>query len=871
MTRMARTQTNIRGATNGLAGVRTQMFQQGVTQVQSESAGLDPFRGDLTNAFNQFFGSIKNDIKSVQNTNFEIEKTRASEFAADMKARAVTEATDYYVTNPKSADVTTALETEETSLQSNRHFVNTYKQTLGSNIGSRLYSDFTAAQANRNPASFESNAQSFWKENFQEGTGDPQVDLAMQDSFNRNYENNRIGAAQETIRRQRAAANLEHTRNIYRTMQEEGVSVEVLNSLMTGGSSNGQTAGQVTSKNLGIVFEAAQNMSISADQATTIQAWMDMVPTGPNGETGQSVSQKFPIMAAKFEARLPGIRARAATLEGMEVAQTEMTEFNTAMSGSDEMEKLTWLQTTAPASLEKLRSTPGVSSSVVAQYRKDVTEAVGKAVVYQGNVTDYTKLAAGVALDANVAAPSTNAEKKAYFDVWNGLNSMGQGDMLRNSANQFGEVPAAVTGRIRAVLSTGTPEQQSEMYTTLLQAAGDGATYRADIAETLLPDDRSKAIFDSIRVNSQIMPQTAAITMALSSDRTNAALLVEEAGGDVATLGGVKADVETVSANLYGRSMDNRLLQEIGEDGYFWNPTVRMDANTKSLVLSTARQVALTVAGEGFDLENDDTTAEILSRTARIVGPQLALWGDTLTTGQAYRASANRDAVQLSAAVRNPITGGSENTLSTLNSDLTTLDGGLRKLSNIGDATYSLVQDPNNPDTNQFMVMADDAPVSFMVNQKLYTDPRYNEDGERLGIIGNAINWNTSLTLTGDIQQDREALASTLGPGIVLIPDYQNGVHVGYHLNAKPRFTKSPALSVAEREERFNRLSTFEQYNPLFNTDYPDRRQQQQNLNVIPDDYWDTEAGEALQLLIDNRDPTADIAVQNIARQFNSQ
>ena len=874
MTRMARTQTNIRGATNGLAGVRTQMFQQGVSQVQSESAGLDPFRGDLTNAFNQFFGSIKNDIKSVQNTNFEIEKTRATEFAADMKARAVTEATDYYVTNPESRDINSALETEATDLQSNRHFVNTYKQTLGSSIGSRLYSDFTASQANRNPASFEANAQSFWEENFQNGTGDPQVDLAMQESFNRNYENNRIGAAQEVIRRQRAAASLAHTRNIYRTLREDGISVETLNGLMTGGPSNGQTRGQVASKNVGAVLEAAQNLSISADQASAIQTWMEMVPVGPNGETGQSIAHQFPIMATRFEAALPGIRARAATLEGMEVAQTEMTAFNAAMSSEDEIGRLTWLQNEGPASLEKLRSTPGVSSSVITAYRKDIAEATVKAIEYQGNVTDYSNLATGQALDLNVAAPSTDSENKAYYDVFNGLTPAGQGDMLRNSFTQFGEdgIPSQITGRVRAILSTGTPEQQSEMYGSLLQAVGVGASYRADIAEAILPDDRSKAIFDSIRVSNRVMPQSAAITMALSVDRTNAAIVYEERGGDVAYLGGTDGDTDKVSENLFGRDMDNRLLEAIGQDGYLWNPTVRMDASLQSVVLSTARQVALTVAGEGFEPNTQATTDEIMERTARIVGPSVALWGGTLTTGQAYNASASRDAIQLSTAVRNPLTGDAENTIETLNEDLLSLDGGLRKRTDVGeDATYSLVQDANNPDTNQFMVMANNMPVSFMVGETVYTDPRYNEDGDRLGILGNVSNWNTSVNLTGDVQQDRAAMASSLGPGVVLIPDYVNGEIVGYHLNVKPRFTERPRFSVEEQAERFEERQLFERTNPLLNPDYPDRWKQERNLNAIPDDYWDTEAGESLQNLIDTNDPTAVLVIQDTARQFNSE
>lgn len=868
MTRMARTQTNIRGATNGLAGVRTQSFNQSVVQVQSESAGLDPFRGDLTNAFNNFFGSINNSIESVKNTQFEIEKRKASDFAADMKARATTEATDYYVNNPESRDVSTALETEDQSLQSNRHFVNTYKQTLGSNIGSRLYSDFTASQANKNPASFEANAQAFWNENYQDGTGDPMVDLAMQDSWNRNYENNRIGAAQETIRRQRAAANLEHVRSVYRTLGDEGITVESLNAAITGGPVNGQSAGQVTARNVGIVLEAAQNMSISANDATVIQTWMDMIPTAPDGQQGQSVAQRFPIMASKFEAQLPSIRARAATLDGMEVAEGVMNDFTEAMSSSDEAEKATWLATEGPASLERLRNTPGVSSTAIATYRKELAEQGVDSVAYATAASQYERLAAGMPTDVGSSAPSTDQEIKAYSDTFSNLPPSAQGDMLRNTVINYGAdaVPEPVMNRIRSVLAVGTPEQKSEMFGALIQATGFGSSARSDIADALLPDDRSRAIYNAIQTNSLTMPQTAAIAQATSMDNTNARTMFEETGGLAAFAGGTDANEESVQKNLYGEAMEDLVLNAMGNSAWFND--VRMDANTRSLILSTATEVGIQLSMEGYQPNSKESVQEMQKRVSAIVGPQLARWGDTITTGQAYQASANRDAVQLSSSVTNPITGDSENTLENLQNDLETLDGALRKRTDVEDANYSIVADDANQDTNLFTVRADGQPVSFNLGERVYTDPRYNEDGERLGIIGNITNWNTSIELTGDIQADREAMATTLGPGVILMPDYVNGSLVGYHLAVRPRFEEAAAYTIEEREARFNAEKNFDNdFNEVVFG--PNRTQQEQNLNSIPDDWWDTEDGEYLQDLIDQDDPRVPDLIQDVARQFD--
>ena len=162
MARMARSQTNYRGATGGQAGVKTQSFAQQVPQIQSEGAGLDPFRGDLTNAFNQFFGSVQNSISGFQQTKHENDMIEAQEYAVDMKKQATVSATDYYMENPKSRDVGAALSTTSPEQQGNRHFVDTFKSSLGSNIGSRMYSDFALAQAQRAPSTFEANASQYW-------------------------------------------------------------------------------------------------------------------------------------------------------------------------------------------------------------------------------------------------------------------------------------------------------------------------------------------------------------------------------------------------------------------------------------------------------------------------------------------------------------------------------------------------------------------------------------------------------------------------------------------------------------------------------------------------------------------------------------
>ena len=105
MARMSRSQTNYRGATGGQASVKTQSFSHQNAAIQGEGAGLDPFRGDLTNAFNNFFGSVQNSISGFQQTKHENDMIEAQEYAVDMKKQATVSATDYYMENPTSRNV----------------------------------------------------------------------------------------------------------------------------------------------------------------------------------------------------------------------------------------------------------------------------------------------------------------------------------------------------------------------------------------------------------------------------------------------------------------------------------------------------------------------------------------------------------------------------------------------------------------------------------------------------------------------------------------------------------------------------------------------------------------------------------------------
>lgn len=804
MTRMARSQTNFAAPNQGLAKVSTQFTNQAIPQFQSDSAGLDPFRGDMTNAFNNFFGSINNSISSVVETQRNEEKRVATEFADDMKARAANEATDYYMQNPEARDVETALETEDVDLRSNRHFVNTYKKTLGNNIGSRLYSDFTTSQASANPANFEANAQSFWEENYSGGTGDPQVDLAMQTAWTRNYENNRISAAQETIRRQRAAAALEHRRSIYRGLDGD-ISVEGLNELMgSGSSSGGETKGQLTARNFGIIMEAVSNGDLSNEQLSVVEAWINHVPEGPNGETGQSIAQRFPILADKAELQLPAIRARNATIEGQEAVTDITNKFNEGMAQFDDpVDQMNYLNQNAPAMIEQLRNTRGVSGTAIADLRKVIDTRRVDMLDYVTNRNAFAIVGAGGKPPFGWD-PTDPKAQTALVDAYAAADSAVEaGNILGNTAQLYGPtaIPDPIKEILNAQLTSPIPQDRLKAAQTILQASGVSGSFDGSIQDALLGDDaqlRMNVIRDYMDQGQEINGAVVA------SGRVDAAIEQIDAEGIEVSYGfteGTKAETDLAMGEFFSNEEMLTYLESTVEGKGFIGRVLTWQNGSG---ITAEAQAAMRRAGDSYiyrrraEGQDRPTQGEIRKHVSDVMVDRMFLENGIWTYDETVQPTAD-GRVRVGYNVYNAQTGKSENTVKTMTDDIATLENSFFAVNFEGD--FRTIADPDFADQNGRMVMTDGMPVDLSIGTRMKVDDEYFGEGERRGQRRGLINdgrtgWNT-LTLTGDPETDAELLFPALGPGIILKPNRNgDGDVTSYGLTALPRFTEQPSVDV---------------------------------------------------------------------------
>ena len=811
MARMARSQTNYRGATGGLAGVKTQSFAQEVPQIQSEGAGLDPFRGDLTNAFNQFFGSLGNTIATFQDAHFQNQKIEAEEYAVDMKKQATVSATDYYMENPKSRDVGAALSTTSPEQQGNKHFVDTFKSSLGANIGSRMYSDFALAQAQRAPSTFEANASQYWQDNYKEGTGDATVDMAMQTAWASNYETQRVTAAQETVRRQKAATDLEYRRSIYNKMAQPEITAATFNSILKGGTSRaGETTGQLQARNLGIMVNAAMTGRMSQNGIAKFIAHMNYQaqdPMDPSAPQMPSIAQKFPIMSAKAETSLMDAVQRNTTMAGQQAFSQMSSDFNTTLTNTqDEYAKLALIGNRGSAVVAKMQNTPGISMTQIAAFKKDLNTERSKLAEYHFNQVAMNSVANGLP-PAPSYDPSEN--KSASLDWLNRNAPMGvdgasvkAGAFLKNHVQTFGagNFPKNVQQKFASHLTSGDPAQQSYALEALMIADPTGASLAS-----LLPKNDFAAKLGAeaafIEMRNGASPQAAAAktfnpgfieAMQQLDGKGMGEILVPDAANERER---EQTVTELFNEDAMGAMIQRQLLNEWRFTG-LWSSISGIDIETQRKL----RAAGKVYVAYQMSQDRDYSTEDVQQAAFNAVSNQMWVQNGIVKSGR--QATNTAGGIVLGKEVLNTATGEVEDTVATLENDISNIENGAFSIFTEGTLTAKPI--PRLGDNSQIVVNQNGMPVSLQVGQAIQVDSRYHPSGKERGFLSNSANWEYSQTFTGDLALDRAAAVAIFGPGIRLEPIYtgygEDGAIGEYELIVMPRFVGTPKLTQADIE-----------------------------------------------------------------------
>lgn len=830
MARMARTQTNVTTANGGMPSVKPQSFNHVVPQIASEMTGVNPFAGDLTSAFNQFFGSVQESMSTIQAAEFQQKKIEAQDYAKEMQAAGINQAREDAMANPKMDQTGLQVAYENMEIENdNRHFLSSYKQTLGASVGDRMYGDFALHMANKPASSFEAEAGKWWSENYGNGTGDELVDQAMSAAWSRNYETARVKAAGEAIAQAKQATHDQLVNDVFRRMGAPDWNWNDYASVNRSMASlfPNETNGQVSARTLGIMKQAA---IAQGPQAT--RSFMDFLtqrPTNSDGTEGQSLSDRFPAAVAKLRDEAYDGLMQYTTLSGQQAMEDSAAELSTIMSMPDEYDQLEALTEFMSTSVPALQNTAGVPFSQIGALRSKALGQIAELGQYKLNMN---ALKAGTTTGGGFPSWMTvdDAEKYASefvlreHDFLNGngdqLVSTKAGMALQQIYNRFGD--GVIGDDLRQMfvggLLSANPETVARTVTTLKTMDPTGRIGN----DILSKNSRALGIFNAANVAPTPDGDPVQAAIRAASPEVQASLNdVQERGvhtvlGSAGLLSGdTNKELETAfEAELYGDGLRETLQETLGEDNFWqWDSwgSPQTTPQVEALIRSSYTQAVA-------QLRADPTQEFTLDSIRQKVGSMIqgSIWYDNgvirLKSGttQAEERADGFQRVPLSNAVHNPDTGEVENTSETLAADIELITSGLTGIDLTTD-NIGYRQATHLNEFNGFQLIDNDTglPLVMMVGDEYAIEQQFErgEDGRlsRLGFFKSFIeNWDDqTIKFTGDAVHDQPLAEMIFGPGVHLRQHTASGIDgpiVGYELFVAPRFKGRSQYTIADIE-----------------------------------------------------------------------
>lgn len=821
MARMARTQTNITSSNQGMPSVGQQRFSHVVPQVAGASDGIQPFAGDLTNAFNNFFGQVSKAANTMQEADFAIRKMDAQNEADRWRAEAVASANDQFQSN---RDITPAqAEAQLTEEQrNNNNFLLTFRKAMGSNVGDKMYADFKVHMANVNPASYETEAASWWQKNYSGGTGDGTVDAAMQSQWMRNYEQDRVNFAGEAIKAARENTTNEIIRNAIPRLNSADFGVSDITALSTQFRSvfGYETDGQNMARALTALRVAAVPLGRTATQRF-VAALNAPMPSANGGTT--TLAEMFPLQVAEVEYETNRALESYVTMSGQEALRAASTEFaNIVATNPDELDQLDALTNWRLTAMPNLENTPGVGSG----YAQLDTQVLSKITELSAYKLGMNRISAFVA-DPTGALPGFDlTEFKKYGEEYMTRNfnpfTGRQGVPNEVVAIQAGQFLAA--GVSRFGVDAITPELRAQFGAAIMSA--DPATATRAVQALKMLDGTGRlgvTLLDgnaSALAKFQHMTQgTATVPYGTIQDRASTFdVETAETTAEIAKQGGVRnylfssegtrAKIDAMfNEEFRGSSMSEALDEVLGDT---WG-TPELSEPVLARVEEMVGVVVARRRAQGLPINNMRVIRQEVARNL-----QNAIVYDNGVIKMVRDAptvrlddSGRPTSVPIGNTIHNPITLKPENTVETLRSDMEAVSDGLSRLSIEGDTgvTIGYKQASDYRDVNgQWITNSEtDVPITLPVNTPLSMQEQFNEgETERRGWWSR---WGSdSVAFTGNLESDQALASRYLHPSVELVPQEAvrmvggeaREVVVGYQLLIKPRLTGQTQMSLED-------------------------------------------------------------------------
>jgi len=813
MARFARTQTNIQ-TNDGMSAVRTpSAFNHVQQQTAGALDGAQPFAGDLSNAFSNFFGQVQKAGQTLQEAEFYTEKVKAQEFAQTQKEGGFLLANKMTQKNPNitRTDAEAQLSEEQ---KNNSNFMSTFRRTLGSNLGDNVYANFKVHMANVPPANYEAEASKWWEKNYSGGTGDVTVDSAMQAQWVRNYESDRVQYAGQAIKGVREDTTNELIKSAGVALNKPDFGVADLATIQQGFKTvfGYETDGQNMARTLTALKSAAVPLGRTATQRFI--ATLHQPTTGPDGKQ-TTFAEQFPAQVQEIEAEaMRGLESHV-TLTGQETLKNAQQDLATMLAQEpDELKQFELLTNWRNTNLPKLSNTPGLGAGY-RQLESQVTTKIAELGAYK---LGMNRMGAFVADPTGAMAGFDLTEYKKYaeeymtrnFNPFTGKQGVPDevvaqqaGAFLRAGVSRFGinAIPAEITGQFSSALMSQDPATAARAASALKMLDGNGQMG----AMLLDKDPRALAKFMDMTQGASTTPYGTLADRARTYDSNTSETYAEiqKQGGIRKYLFSSEGTSTKIDAKwqseFRGRKMNEALDEALGDS--WGTPDVadpvyaRVDSMV-GVVVARRRAAGLPVDDFG-DIRKE--VALNLRNTIVVNEGKISMVRDEQTVGVDPKTG-RETRVPLGNAVINPFTRTVENTAETLKKDRDAVSRGLRSLNMDGivGVDIGFVQSTEARKVNGQLLVDKEhgVPMHIPVGQGLSMQQQFNNSGEEKSWL---TRWgNDKVTFTGNLDADQKLAEKYLHPSLILMP--QKGVKsvngeykevtTGYQLILTPRLTE---------------------------------------------------------------------------------
>ncbi len=815
---------------------------QAVPQFVSSMQGVDPFAGDMSAAFSNFFGSINKSLGDVLETNRAVEIDDLKRTREEVQLQAQIDALKSYEKNKDNLSTAESINRSiPEQVQVGDQMINTdewkaygksYNKSLGRLNGNKMYANMIeeAARQQVTPEGFEAFTSKYFEDNYTDGTGDPYHDVEMQSAWRENTQQARLTNELEVVKRLQAKRMTAAAREVYSyTQTPNGMTTEnyYASSAAIREANPQLTDGQVKAKTLGIWIEGAKKTKNGAQQ---LMSFFDRKETldGEDLTELPSLAERFPAEIAQHKAALYDAHSKFVTLEGQEALKemsavvTAAVAMPTGTAAEIKAKRQTLIDTYRQAM--KLDQIAGVGGNgrakITTQLAAEMVKIKDQTILI--NKTNQNADGSGNHILTNEELKNTTQVMYADLNVDTSEGAFKFGQTTKNLMDRHnGYISPIAVEKLVSAFNSKNPTiiKNAVKAAEVIDPSGAilAAKFKDNPFATMYLTAAANGNLDQILAIDQ-----ESLTVAIAETTVASAVY-----GDEKQPTGTKAKKEIeerIEDVLFGDVDSGFLGDDLGElitgDSRFIDPDWKYSPTLEKAVREQARVIAgIHKANTGMNIG----TQELRKRLAATFKGKVVPFGNLLDFQKEVGGANTDDPVNTSEvtsenasyglSVRTPW-GEDQNTVENIKEAKEDIFESLVGISENVDVSklemrpYAALRGKNvygvrNIETG--------LPLSLSLNQNITAQGLFNSNQERMGGWRNWVPFvdgfeDETVKLTGDLQRDSQLMQRYLHPAVTLIPIREGSSKDGdvryYDIGIKAFFKDPPADFMTEARLR---------------------------------------------------------------------